>query len=86
MVELNVGDPTPPQSAHKAAAAVLWGAVPAVVGVVLGLLHEFASLWPDAPAWAVSLVAVVLAVATPVAAAFGTYRTQNFVTEPVTVT
>lgn len=82
---LAAGDPTPPATAHKTVAAILWGAVPAVIGVILGLLHEFASIWPDAPTWAVTLVAVVLAIATPIASAFGVYRAPNLLRQPVVV-
>lgn len=82
---LAVGDPVPPASTHKTQAAVLYSLLPVLLGAVLTVLDQATTLFAGAPTWVFTLITVLLILLTPVAAAFGVYRTANKLLQPVQV-
>ena len=72
-----VGDPTPPTSTDKAAAAFLWGSVPVVLGAVIVVLQNATTLFAGAPAWVFTTAAVLLVILAPAASYAGAYQTPN---------
>ena len=79
------GSPSPPTSTHKATAAVLWGGVPVVLGAVVEGLDQTGRLFPTAPAWVLSTVALLLVVLGPIASYFGVRRTPNLLKVAVVI-
>ena len=71
------GSPVPASTTHKATAAVLWGGVPVVLGAVVQALDQTGHLFPTAPTWVLSTVALLLVILGPIASYFGVKRTPN---------
>lgn len=72
-----VGGPTPPQTTHKAWAAVLYAAVPALLAGLVSVLSQAGVLFPGAPPWVLQGCAAVLLLLAPIAGGYGAYRTPN---------
>ena len=79
------GSPVPASSTHKATAAVLWGVVPVVLGAVVEALDQTGRLFPTAPTWVLSTVALLLVILGPIASYFGVKRTPNLLKVAVVI-
>lgn len=71
------GGDAQPTSTNKASAAALWGGVPAVLGGVIAALSQAGVLFPDAPAWVLSTISMILIIVSPIAGYYGAYNTPN---------
>lgn len=82
---LAAGDNAPPTEADKTIAAVIWGAIPAVLAVLATWLESAPNTFPSVDPQVWGAVALILTIATPILAAVAVYRKPNKLTQPVKV-
>jgi hypothetical protein len=82
---LPIGADAPPTTTAKALAGAVWGGIPAVLGGVLAGLQEADVLFPDAPKWIISTIALVLIIISPLAGYFGVLTTPNKLEQAVQI-